>query len=54
MEEHPDIAKGFSRGDRVKQDELWNVLTSQLNANGPPTRDVVVWKKVSMSMDMYG
>lgn len=46
MEKHPDMAKGFCKGDKVKQEHLWSELCSQLNACGRPTRDVAAWKKV--------
>ncbi|XP_046802861.1 uncharacterized protein LOC124418933 [Lucilia cuprina] len=45
MEKHPGLAKGFLKGDKVKQEQLWIDLANQLNACGPPSRDVANWKK---------
>lgn len=46
MESHPDMAKGFVKGDKVKHDQMWVELTNKLNACGPPNRDTATWKKV--------
>ncbi|XP_036346162.1 uncharacterized protein LOC118755437 [Rhagoletis pomonella] len=46
MESNPDMAKGFIKGDKAKSDMQWRVLVDELNSNGPPTKDVVGWKKV--------
>lgn len=48
MESHPDLAKNFSKGDRVAVEEKWKELTTLLNAEGPPQKDVNGWKKVSI------
>lgn len=48
MELHPGIARGLYKGDRVKLDQLWSGLTDQLNASGPPTKNIGNWKKVGI------
>ncbi|XP_059218236.1 uncharacterized protein LOC131996765 [Stomoxys calcitrans] len=45
MRNHQDIAKGFVKGDKVVVEDLWKELSGQLNAAGPPTKDVSNWKK---------
>ncbi|XP_053968032.1 uncharacterized protein LOC128869486 [Anastrepha ludens] len=45
MESHTDLAKNFSKGDRVAVEEKWKELTT-LNAEGPPQKDVNGWKKI--------
>ncbi|XP_017472035.1 PREDICTED: uncharacterized protein LOC108363249 [Rhagoletis zephyria] len=46
MEENPDLAKNFVKGDRVIAEEKWKELTTLLNAEGPPQKDVNGWKKI--------
>ncbi|XP_075149355.1 uncharacterized protein LOC142240457 [Haematobia irritans] len=46
MDENPNIAKGFVKGDRLHADEKWARLTASLNSAGPPVKDVNSWKKV--------
>ncbi|XP_036347899.1 uncharacterized protein LOC118757280 [Rhagoletis pomonella] len=46
MESNPDMAKGFIKGDKAKSDMQWRELVNELNSNGPPTKDVMGWKKV--------
>lgn len=47
MREHQDVARGFSKGDKVTQDKLWSKLETSLNASGPPRKEKGEWKKVS-------
>lgn len=47
MEKHRDIARGFVKGDKVKADALWRELVEDLNAHGPPHKDISGWKKVN-------
>lgn len=54
MEQHPDLARGFVKGDRVHFEKLWVDLTSDLNASGPPTKEVSAWKKVSVQSMWLG
>ncbi|XP_037808291.1 uncharacterized protein LOC119601774 [Lucilia sericata] len=46
MEKNPDIAKGFTKRDKVLVDSLWQELTVSLNGAGPPNKDVNGWKKI--------
>ncbi|XP_053947665.1 uncharacterized protein LOC128856392 [Anastrepha ludens] len=45
---HPDLAKGLMKTPNAKTtvNNLWKRLTSQLNAAGPPMRDMAGWRKV--------
>ncbi|XP_037728678.1 uncharacterized protein LOC119559692 [Drosophila subpulchrella] len=38
IRENIDIAKGFTRGDRVLVTTLWKDLSSEFNAHGPPCK----------------
>ncbi|KAH8289079.1 hypothetical protein KR054_002910, partial [Drosophila jambulina] len=40
MKDNPDLAKGFSKGDKVASDAKWADLCSALNGIGPSTKDV--------------
>ncbi|TDG44859.1 hypothetical protein AWZ03_008667 [Drosophila navojoa] len=46
MTKHQDIAKGHSKGERFVVDGKWRSLTDDLNAVGPPFKNVSSWKKV--------
>ncbi|KAL7723115.1 hypothetical protein ACLKA6_003085, partial [Drosophila palustris] len=46
MEKQPDIARGFTKGDRIAIDSKWAALAADLNDAGPPTKNVLGWKKV--------
>ncbi|XP_075157124.1 uncharacterized protein LOC142230363 [Haematobia irritans] len=48
MVQHSDLAKGQLQSANAKQRAkiLWTKLADDLNANGPPVRDVAGWKKV--------
>ncbi|KAL7725264.1 hypothetical protein ACLKA6_007768 [Drosophila palustris] len=46
MEKQPDIARGFTKGDRIAVDSKWAALAADLNDAGPPTKNVLGWKKV--------
>ncbi|KAH8354539.1 hypothetical protein KR084_000906 [Drosophila pseudotakahashii] len=41
-----DIAKGFTRGDRVLVTTAWEDLASELNAHGPPCKTADGWRRV--------
>ncbi|XP_067628923.1 uncharacterized protein [Eurosta solidaginis] len=45
---HPDLAKGLLKTPNAKTmaNNLWKQVTRQLNAAGPPMRDITGWKKV--------
>ncbi|KAH8343964.1 hypothetical protein KR084_002646, partial [Drosophila pseudotakahashii] len=45
MGENEDIARGFVKGDRVALDAKWSALAAELNAAGPPVKNVSGWKK---------
>nr|XP_041630770.1 uncharacterized protein LOC108085291 [Drosophila kikkawai] len=45
MEKNDDIARGYTKGDRVAVDAKWVELANDLNAAGPPVKDVGGWKK---------
>ncbi|XP_034475482.1 uncharacterized protein LOC117782568 isoform X2 [Drosophila innubila] len=46
MKENVDIARGFSRSDRVEIAAAWKELTDELNANGPPCKSMEEWKRI--------
>lgn len=45
---HPDLAKGVLKvpDAKTKSKQLWQRLTTDLNAVSSPTRDINGWKKV--------
>lgn len=43
LEDHPDIARGFSRSDTGA---FWKNLAEDLNSLGGPEKDPAAWKKV--------
>ncbi|XP_055629105.1 uncharacterized protein LOC129770351 [Toxorhynchites rutilus septentrionalis] len=43
LEQEPDIAKGFSRGN---SGPFWDNLAAKVNSLGPPIRDGTGWEKV--------
>lgn len=45
MENHRDLARGYTKGDKVVVESLWSELTEQLNSSGPPCKDTKEWKK---------
>lgn len=49
MEEHQDIARGYTKRDKVLVETLWQDLAQSLNGAGPPSKDVNGWKKVMCS-----
>lgn len=55
MEVNRDLAtnKLVSSQYKSKSNALWNDLTIQLNAEGPPVRDLEVWKKVWKDVKYY-
>lgn len=46
MENNPQLAKGFAKGDRLAIEKRWQTLTEDLNSVGPPYKDSTAWKKV--------
>ncbi|XP_054746564.1 uncharacterized protein LOC129251236 [Anastrepha obliqua] len=48
MTTHPDLAKGLMKtpNAKIRVDHLWKRVTSELNAAGPPMRDMAGWRKV--------
>lgn len=49
MDRHRDLAKGYIKQSdaRRKAAEVWSKIAQEVNAEGPPVRDVEGWKKVS-------
>ncbi|XP_073841752.1 uncharacterized protein [Musca autumnalis] len=45
MEKHPNLAKGFAKGDRTEIENLWQTLAENLNSVGPPIKETEAWKK---------
>ncbi|XP_046809045.1 uncharacterized protein LOC111690680 isoform X3 [Lucilia cuprina] len=45
MKDHTDLGRGFSKKDKTSQEKLWTALKDELNAAGPPTKDLGDWKK---------
>ncbi|XP_055551659.1 uncharacterized protein LOC129734003 [Wyeomyia smithii] len=43
LEEHPDIAKGFTKSN---SNTFWKNCATKLNILGPPVKDAAGWKKV--------
>ncbi|XP_054746776.1 uncharacterized protein LOC129251451 [Anastrepha obliqua] len=50
MTTHPDLAKGLMKtpNAKIRVDHLWKRVTSELNAAGPPMRDMAGWRKVTL------
>lgn len=48
MESNSDIARGFTKGEKLCVENLWKDLTKELNSLGPPLHDMSGWKKVSI------
>lgn len=46
MQSHTDLAKGFTRCDRIDLENLWKDIAKELNSLGPPMHDISGWKKV--------
>ncbi|XP_036339817.1 uncharacterized protein LOC118749153 [Rhagoletis pomonella] len=46
MRSNQELARGFVKGDRTAAEAKWSQLTTDLNAIGPPCKDVNGWKKV--------
>ncbi|XP_065355316.1 uncharacterized protein LOC135949807 [Calliphora vicina] len=46
MENHSDIARGFTKCNKLDVENLWIDLTTNLNSFGPPIHDTNGWKKV--------
>lgn len=53
MEQHQDIARGYTKGDRVVVEEHWLSLAKNLNSSGPPTKDASGWKKTWADWKTY-
>lgn len=55
MEKHRDLATNKLVGTQYKDksNSLWNDLTTQLNAEGPPVRNSDGWKKVWKDLKYY-
>lgn len=53
MQSHPNLAKGYLKCGDAKQTskKLWGRLTEELNGEGPPTRDITSWKKVTFCLN---
>ncbi|XP_067625835.1 uncharacterized protein [Eurosta solidaginis] len=45
MQAEEDIARGYTKGDRVEIEQKWADLAKSLNAVGPPCKDLAGWKK---------
>ncbi|BFF91665.1 uncharacterized protein DMAD_09892 [Drosophila madeirensis] len=45
VKKHPRLLQAPSWETRSSAESLWVQLTSELNRNGPPRKDVVTWKK---------
>lgn len=46
MRKHPDMARNFTKGDRVTVAATWADVALQLNSVGPPTKTADKWRKV--------
>ncbi|XP_036345281.1 uncharacterized protein LOC118754511, partial [Rhagoletis pomonella] len=46
MQAHPDIARGFYKGQKDDVNKLWRQVEEDLNSAGPPMKNVCEWKKV--------
>lgn len=46
MAENPDLAAGFSKQGKDRQEALWKETAADLNSAGPPTKTVSEWKRV--------
>ena len=52
---HEELAKGYLKtvDARQRSADLWEVLRSSLNAQGPPLKNVEGWKKVSNNKSIF-
>lgn len=53
MSGHPGLAKGKLSNcpqARATSNKLWDQLTIKLNAAGPPTKNVTMWRKVYINI----
>ncbi|KAM8702192.1 hypothetical protein ACLKA7_001884 [Drosophila subpalustris] len=46
MRKHPDMARNFTRGDRVAVSAAWADLAVKLNSVGPPIKNADEWRNV--------
>lgn len=49
MENHSNLAQGYLKAADARQSAkiLWDRLTLELNAVGPPVKEATAWKKVN-------
>ncbi|XP_067632472.1 uncharacterized protein [Eurosta solidaginis] len=45
MQAEEDIARDYTKGDRVEIEQKWSDLAKSLNVVGPPCKDLAAWKK---------
>ncbi|XP_049302102.1 uncharacterized protein LOC126762800 [Bactrocera neohumeralis] len=53
MAENPDLAAGFSKQGKDRQEALWKETAADLNSAGPPTKTVSEWKRVWNDQKRY-
>lgn len=47
MEQNPEIARGFFKGDKKDVERFWRRAEQELNSLGPPNKNTTEWKKVN-------
>lgn len=52
MKKEKSIARGFTKEPKEKVKEFWKALAGELNAEGPPLREIVEWKKVRIRIQI--
>ncbi|XP_036340838.1 uncharacterized protein LOC118750220, partial [Rhagoletis pomonella] len=53
MQAHPDIARGFFKGQKDDVNKFWRQVEEDLNSAGPPMKNVCEWKKVWADQKKY-
>lgn len=53
MEQKPEIARGFFKGDKQDLERFWRSAEQELNSLGPPSKSSTEWKKVLINFESY-
>ncbi|XP_065365473.1 uncharacterized protein LOC135958494 [Calliphora vicina] len=53
LEQNPEIARGFFKGDKQDIERFWRRAEEELNSLGPPNKNKTEWKKVWTDQKKY-
>lgn len=56
MANHTDLAKSIlpnTAQGKARANQLWEQLTTKLNASGPPIKDAKMWRKVIKNKQIF-